>query len=119
MTPDSSVDCVFTNSLDHVFDLAKITSEISRVLKPGGYFVTELFGGYEEGFIAGDYEATHWRKARDFAEKLAALEVQVDELTAREARLVAERDGMPDIPFPADLLVRGSDPQIATLLGIC
>jgi SAM-dependent methyltransferase len=70
---DDSVDCVFTNSLDHVFDLAKITSEISRVLKPGGYFVTELFGGYEEGFVAGDYEATHWRTAQGFGEKLAAL----------------------------------------------
>jgi hypothetical protein len=70
---DNSLDCVFTNSLDHVFDLAKITSEISRVLKPGGCFVTELFGGYDEGFVAGAYEATHWRTAQGFAEKLTAL----------------------------------------------
>jgi len=70
--PDS-VDCVYTNSLDHVFELEKLMREVHRVLKPGGWFVTDLYPGYDEGFIAGEYEATHWATAKTFAEKLSAV----------------------------------------------
>jgi HlyD family type I secretion membrane fusion protein len=41
----------------------------------------------------------------------------LDELTAREARLTAERDGAPDIAFPTALLGRQRDPAVATLLA--
>lgn len=37
--PDNSIDIVFCcDVLEHVYDLPKVISEISRVLKPGGYF---------------------------------------------------------------------------------
>jgi HlyD family secretion protein len=38
----------------------------------------------------------------------------LDELAARKARLIAERDGTPSIDFPPDLLARESDPAVAT-----
>jgi HlyD family secretion protein len=45
---------------------------------------------------------------------LAIVTKGLDELAARKARLIAERDGAPSIDFPADLLARGSDPAVAT-----
>ena len=45
---DSSVDIVFTNSLDHAYDLKKLLGEVYRVLKPGGIFMTCNKGGVEE-----------------------------------------------------------------------
>ena len=46
--PDSSVDIIFTNSLDHVYDMKKLLGEVYRVLKPGGIFMTCNKGGVEE-----------------------------------------------------------------------
>jgi SAM-dependent methyltransferase len=34
--PDQSFENVFTNAIDHCFDLSKLITEILRVLKPGG-----------------------------------------------------------------------------------
>jgi 2-polyprenyl-6-hydroxyphenyl methylase / 3-demethylubiquinone-9 3-methyltransferase len=42
--PDSMLDIVFCcDVLEHVQDLAKVISEISRVLKPGGIFIYDTF----------------------------------------------------------------------------
>jgi FkbM family methyltransferase len=40
--PDSSVDVVFTNSLDHVYRIRRFLREIKRVLKPGGILIAEV-----------------------------------------------------------------------------
>ncbi len=40
--PDGSFDIVFTNALDHVFDLHAVLREAARVLKPAGRFIIEL-----------------------------------------------------------------------------
>jgi SAM-dependent methyltransferase len=69
--PDGSVDVVYTNCLDHAFDLPRILAEVSRVLKPDGVFVADIVHGYEEGYMAGAYEATYWPRAAVFAEHLA------------------------------------------------
>jgi SAM-dependent methyltransferase len=45
---DASVDVVFTNSLDHVFDIERVLAEVRRVLKPGGAFLVEVALGSEE-----------------------------------------------------------------------
>jgi SAM-dependent methyltransferase len=68
--PDGSVDAVYTNALDHVFDLDKVLREVARLLRPGGLFVVDMLPGFEEGFIPGAYEATHWRSADGFVERL-------------------------------------------------
>lgn len=70
---DNSIDAVYCNSLDHVFDLARVVSEVRRVLLPGGIFVADLFAGYEEGFTAGEYEATHWKTVAAIIERIREL----------------------------------------------
>ncbi|HEX5436162.1 MAG TPA: class I SAM-dependent methyltransferase [Gemmatimonadaceae bacterium] len=60
-----SVDAVFTNSLDHAFDLEKIFAEVRRVLKPGGQFIVEMNWGEGEGFRPLFYEALAWRRVDD------------------------------------------------------
>lgn len=39
---DSSLCIVYTNCLDHSFDLDKVIGQVVRVLMPGGYFLLEL-----------------------------------------------------------------------------
>jgi len=58
---DGSVDAVYTNVLDHVFQLDLVLNEVHRILKPDGLFIVELIEGFEEGFTPGRYEAFMWR----------------------------------------------------------
>ena len=85
--PDGSVDAVYTNVMDHVFDLEKVIAEISRLLKPGGLFVVDLLQGFGEGFIPGEYEATHWRNTDEFIRKLCEL----GEFAIEEDRDIGQR----------------------------
>ena len=48
---------------------------------------------------------------------LLALRGQLWDAKAREARLIAERDGSQTIDFPADLLAQQSEPAVAAALG--
>ena len=66
-------DSIYTNSLDHVFDLSAVMAEARRVLKPGGAFVADIVVGYSEGYSVGPHDAMHWPTARGFAEHLADL----------------------------------------------
>ena len=68
--PDESVDAIYTNAMDHVFDLEGIVGEIRRLLRPNGLFVADVLLGYEEGFIAGEFEATHWANSQSFIERI-------------------------------------------------
>jgi SAM-dependent methyltransferase len=65
------VDCAYTNSLDHAFDLDKITAEIRRVVRPSGIFLVDIVYGHDEGYVPGGHDAMHWPRARDFAALLA------------------------------------------------
>jgi SAM-dependent methyltransferase len=66
---DQSVNVVYSNSLDHVFDLDRVLSEIRRVLMPGGRFIMEVAFGAKQGSTPGPYEAFWW----DSADELAAI----------------------------------------------
>jgi SAM-dependent methyltransferase len=59
--PDQSVDMVYTNALDHAFDLNRIIGEVSRVLKEDGIFLLDFLGGFREDFTPGKFESFHWR----------------------------------------------------------
>lgn len=60
--PDASFDVVFTNALDHVFELDRVLEELRRVLKPSGLFVAEIVRGSKDdgGREPGEYEALWW-----------------------------------------------------------
>lgn len=53
-----TVDVVYTNSLDHAFDLGRILAEVRRVLDPDGILIAEVGSGGGEG--RGFYEALSW-----------------------------------------------------------
>jgi SAM-dependent methyltransferase len=63
--PTESVDVVFTNSIDHVFDIQKLIHEIRRVLKSHGLLVVEALAGYSEGTKVGGWESFCWSKIDD------------------------------------------------------
>jgi hypothetical protein len=62
-----SVDVVFTNSLDHAFDLEKLIAEITRVLKPGGVLIIEAIRGGEEKSAPDHYASLWWKRTEDLA----------------------------------------------------
>jgi len=72
---DESVDYVFTNSLDHAFDLERIAKEIMRVLKPGGSLIAEIVGGSKDphGREPGEYESLWWDNASDVVEVISNI----------------------------------------------
>ncbi len=71
--PDGSIDAIYTNALDHAFDLEGIVGEVRRLLRPNGLFIADVLLGYEEGFIAGEFEATHWANSQSFIEKIREI----------------------------------------------
>jgi len=60
-----SIAIVFTNAVDHVFNLGIFISEICRVLKPGGLLIMDLIKGTGEGGEPGDYESLFWERIDD------------------------------------------------------
>jgi len=84
---DGSIDAVYTNTLDHVFDLEKMTGEIRRLLRPNGIFIADVLQGFEEGFVPGDYESTHWSDADTFLAKVA----ETGKFTLESVREIGQR----------------------------
>jgi SAM-dependent methyltransferase len=70
--PDGSVDAVYSNALDHAFDLNKVMAEVRRLLRPDGLFILDVLQGYdeEEGFVPGKYEAMMWRDRKGFLKRV-------------------------------------------------
>lgn len=63
--PSESVDVVFTNSVDHAFDIQKLIDETKRVLKPDGLLVVEAVAGSSEGGCPRSFESFYWSKIDD------------------------------------------------------
>jgi SAM-dependent methyltransferase len=81
--PDHCVDLVFTNSLDHVFDLKRLLGEVHRVLVPGGFFVSETVIGRADGLAHSYYDAAGWRTV----DNIVSI-VESSRFTTRERRAV-------------------------------
>jgi len=58
--PDASASVVYTNSLDHAYDIEAVATEVRRILVPEGRFVLEVMKGQEEGNDFGRWEASSW-----------------------------------------------------------
>ena len=58
--PDS-VDVVYTNSLDHAFDVDRIAREVLKVLKAEGLLIVEASQGRDQGVNPGFFESFFWK----------------------------------------------------------
>ncbi len=67
-----SVDAVYTNALDHAFDVSEVVGEVHRVLREGGILIVDVLPGFDEGFVPGTHEATYWRRLDDLLAAIAA-----------------------------------------------
>jgi SAM-dependent methyltransferase len=56
-----SIDVVYTNSLDHAFDIERIAKEVVKVLKPGGLLIVEAVQGRDQGIKPGFFESFFWK----------------------------------------------------------
>lgn len=70
---NASVDVVYSNALDHVFELERVASEVHRVLRPGGLFLVDAERGSEEGMEPEFYESFWWRSTRELCERLETM----------------------------------------------
>jgi SAM-dependent methyltransferase len=78
---DRSVDCVFTNSLDHALDLRRLTLEAKRVLKPDGLMIAEIVYGSNDagGREPGTHESLWWAQSADVVDVLCRAGFQLKE----------------------------------------
>jgi len=88
-----------------------VDSSVKKVQHPTGGVVGKLNVREGQAVKAGDIvislDDTQIRANRDIYVKA------LNELAARQAREEAERDGLDKVTFPADLLARMSDPDVA------
>jgi len=77
---DSSFDLIFSNSVDHVFDLEKFTSEIRRVIRPGGI---GLFR-FSIGRIGDRWASLEFDTAEEFLVYFSEYEIVKNETIKRQ-----------------------------------
>lgn len=65
---DGSVSIVYTNSLDHAFELERVLAEVRRVLRADGWLITEVARDAARGF----YESLSWSSVDALLEVIAA-----------------------------------------------
>ena len=87
-----SVDIVFTNALDHSFDLDRIIKEVRRVLKPRGVFLSEIVRGSKDvdGREPGDYESIWWDHSEEVARRIKATGFELQAVSRFEVPWVGD-----------------------------
>jgi SAM-dependent methyltransferase len=65
---NDSLDLLYTNCVDHAFDLDQMITEHARVLKPDGYLLYDIGINMEEG--GGPFEAISWNRTEDVVLRL-------------------------------------------------
>ena len=58
--PDSSLDMIYCNSIDHAFNLESFFSEHARVIKPDGYVLYDVALQEEGAQEQGAFETVQW-----------------------------------------------------------
>ena len=91
-----------------------VDSNAKKVQHPTGGIVTELRARDGDRVKAGDVlvrlDETVTRA------NLSIVSKDLDQLIAQKARLESERDGLEDVPMPAELASRMNDPQVASIM---
>ena len=63
--PPNSMDVIYTNSLDHAFDIDRIATEVLKVLKPEGLLIVEAVRGRDQGVNPGFFESFFWNNINE------------------------------------------------------
>jgi SAM-dependent methyltransferase len=66
----TSIDVVYTNSLDHAFDIDRIAQQVLKVLKPDGLFIVEAVQGRDQGIKPGFFESFFWKNIDELVQVL-------------------------------------------------
>jgi len=66
--PDNSLDLLYSNCIDHAFDLDRMIAEHARVLKADGYLLYDIGINMEGG--GGPFEAISWDRTEDVVLRL-------------------------------------------------
>jgi SAM-dependent methyltransferase len=85
-----TVDVVYTNSLDHAFDIDRLLAEVRRVLAEGGLLIAEVGRGDGEG--RGFYEAFSWASVGELVKRIERAGFRLEGQTSFE------------VPWPGDQL---------------
>jgi HlyD family secretion protein len=107
----------FTEISGAVIASGKLTvdSNVKKVQHPTGGVVGDLMvkdGDHvKKGDVVARLDETQART------NLAIITKALDELAARQARNEAERDGADKVTFPAELLLRRDDPEVAWMVA--
>jgi len=88
----NSIDVVYTNSIDHVFDMKLLMTEIKRVLKQDGLLILETSHGESKGCNAGVYESFWYKDVEDLVEMFEG-----------EGFCATHRQAF-DIPWPGEMI---------------
>jgi HlyD family secretion protein len=92
-----------------------VQSNVKQIQHPTGGVVAEIKAQNGARVEAGDLLVR--LDATQAKANLQVVTKQLDEIRARMARLTAERDGKPQIEFPAELLTRASEDDVVSLLA--
>ncbi len=70
-----SVDVIYSNSIDHCFDLSRMVHEMCRVLKPSGHIILEPDPGCREGDRTSPdmWQMLSWKTIDDLVDELERL----------------------------------------------
>lgn len=66
---DKSVDVIYTNSLDHLFNIDKMFNEINRILKSKGYIIIEFYDASKSKKL-GYYESFYWNNTESLIKEI-------------------------------------------------
>ena len=88
-----------------------VESSVKKVQHPNGGMVGQIF--VKEGSVVKEGDVLIRLDDTVTRSSLAATRSQLDEARAREARLLAERDGAESVTFPSDLLSRIHETVVA------
>lgn len=67
--PEGSVDLLYTNCVDHAFDLEAMIAEHARVLKPDGFLLYDMGTNMEQG-AGGPFESVSWDRTENLVIRL-------------------------------------------------
>jgi SAM-dependent methyltransferase len=82
--PSGSVEVIFTNSFDHVFDSGKFIGEIRRLLKPGGGLIIAAIHGEAQATAPDHYASFWWARIEDLVALLGRHGFKVERRMAFE-----------------------------------